>query len=278
LRWTTPQHHDSQGGDPERVRRYGTLHGAANLSDDVVAWPTPAAQDTRSGEAGTATLAANARPLNEVASHWPTPGATVVNDGETLESRSARRGRNLAKHVNGNGMGTPLTIAAIAFRSSPPAPPTAPPGPPSSPPGPTSPPLWPTAVQEDSQVTGWRPNKDASGQSLNATAQLWPTPHGGANTDHTGGRGGPGGELGMVAVHPEMIEGGRVRLGIGKNVPTGEKRRLNPRFVAWLMGLPPGWLDALSSCGRGEMASYRCRLRTLLRCLLGDSASTSAAD
>lgn len=35
-RWNTPQAHDQTGlGDPDRVRRYGTKHGAANLVDDA---------------------------------------------------------------------------------------------------------------------------------------------------------------------------------------------------------------------------------------------------
>ena len=41
----------------------------------------------------------------------PTPSAGVFNDGEGLESWEARRQRNLAKGYNGNGQGTPLTIA-----------------------------------------------------------------------------------------------------------------------------------------------------------------------
>lgn len=36
----------------------------------------------------------------------------MANDGEGLESWEARRRRNLEKHVNGNGMGTPLAVAA----------------------------------------------------------------------------------------------------------------------------------------------------------------------
>jgi hypothetical protein len=44
-RWTTPQAHDSIGGNPERVRRHGSKHGCANLADDVTKWPTPTAND-----------------------------------------------------------------------------------------------------------------------------------------------------------------------------------------------------------------------------------------
>lgn len=36
--WTTPQAHDSSGGNPDRVRRKGTEHGCANLADDVTKW------------------------------------------------------------------------------------------------------------------------------------------------------------------------------------------------------------------------------------------------
>jgi len=39
--WTTPQAHDAAGGNPERVGRFGTKHGGANLADDVTLWKTP---------------------------------------------------------------------------------------------------------------------------------------------------------------------------------------------------------------------------------------------
>jgi hypothetical protein len=39
--WTTPQAHDAAGGSPERVGRFGTKHGGANLADDVTLWKTP---------------------------------------------------------------------------------------------------------------------------------------------------------------------------------------------------------------------------------------------
>jgi hypothetical protein len=36
--WTTPQSHDAGAGKADRVRRFGTQHGGANLADDVTAW------------------------------------------------------------------------------------------------------------------------------------------------------------------------------------------------------------------------------------------------
>jgi hypothetical protein len=72
--------------------------------------PTPAARDWKSGESNL--IGTNSRPLNEVVVNLlPTPTASNPNDGESLESWEARRQRNLAKGINGNGQGTPLAIA-----------------------------------------------------------------------------------------------------------------------------------------------------------------------
>jgi len=69
--WPTPQAHDVAAGNPARVGRFGTKHGGRNLTDDVMAWPTPAGRDWKSGEASEATATKNARPLNEVAIRFP---------------------------------------------------------------------------------------------------------------------------------------------------------------------------------------------------------------
>jgi DNA (cytosine-5)-methyltransferase 1 len=49
--------------------------------------------------------------LTEAVRLLPTPAASNPNDGESLESWEARRQRNKAKGINGNGQGTPLAIA-----------------------------------------------------------------------------------------------------------------------------------------------------------------------
>lgn len=51
---------------------------------------------------------------SEVCELFPTPSAGVFNDGEDLQSWEERRQRNLAKGINGNGQGTPLSIAVQA--------------------------------------------------------------------------------------------------------------------------------------------------------------------
>ena len=47
--WPTPQAHDAQKGNADRVGRFGTKHGGRNLNDEVLMWPTPTARDHKSG-------------------------------------------------------------------------------------------------------------------------------------------------------------------------------------------------------------------------------------
>ena len=84
---------------------------------------------------------------------WPTASASIANDGETAESWKARQQRNIEKHYNGNGMGTPLTIAAST---------------------------WPTPNVPNGGRTTSTSNYDANGNKrqidLGATAKHWLTP------------------------------------------------------------------------------------------------------
>jgi DNA (cytosine-5)-methyltransferase 1 len=73
---------------------------------------------------------------------WPIPDASVANDGETLESWEARRERVKATGINGNGMGTPLAVAAR---------------------------LWPTATTGDANGSGSAGYSTESGRSEGTT-------------------------------------------------------------------------------------------------------------
>lgn len=56
----------------------------------------------------------------------------------------------------------------------------------------------------------------------------------------------------------------------------GSRRRLNPAFGCWLMGLPCWWTNpGITSSVRSEMVSYRCRLQSHLSCLLGEPGTSS---
>jgi hypothetical protein len=76
-------------------------------------WPTPTTRDWKDG-----TECPNV-PVNALLGRtawlagWPTPDASVAQDGETFETWEARRLATKARVKNGNGFGTPLTIAAL---------------------------------------------------------------------------------------------------------------------------------------------------------------------
>lgn len=46
------------------------------------------------------------------------------------------------------------------------------------------------------------------------------------------------------------------------------RRKLNPGFVCWLMGLPDGWLDEERTFSASEMESFLSRQRACLAFLL----------
>lgn len=111
-------------------------------------------------------------------SAWPTPDAAAFNSGESPESFELRRQKNIAKHLNGNGMGTPLAMKAAT---------------------------WPSPRSEDSESCGNHPNAT---DSLTGASRLWETPHG--NLSPTAGSGG--GEFAKQAnqrMAPQTPGGGR---------------------------------------------------------------------
>ncbi len=118
--WTTPQAHDASGGSPDRVGRFGTKHGGANLADDVTLWKTPDVPNggrTMSAEEVAANGATDKGKrqvgLENQTKVWPTPNA---RDGDKWNNREPGHHRQ----VNLSG--------AANFHSSRPAPETQPHG------------------------------------------------------------------------------------------------------------------------------------------------------
>jgi DNA (cytosine-5)-methyltransferase 1 len=158
-----------------------------------------------------------------VSSFWPTPSASVVNDGEPVEKWEARRASLEAKHSNGNGAGTPRTIAARN---------------------------WPTPTARDVKGSDL-PRRNGS-PSLPELVQNWPTPR--ASDTNGVGRHGTGGlDLRTVVGDwpPDGEDSGlsRLRRMISRHghMCSPECLRLNPQFVNWLQGFPPGWTDCEST-------------------------------
>ena len=83
-------------------------------------FPTPTQACGTGGQTSRSGTRKNEKLLNgTVQQLFPTPAAGNFNDGESLASQEARRRRNLDRGINGNGQGTPLTIAVQALFPTP---------------------------------------------------------------------------------------------------------------------------------------------------------------
>lgn len=112
----TPTRSDGAGGPHqariswENASKPSGEGGASRLRDVAQLLPTP--RSSQGGPATTEWQEANrkhGKRLEEVL--LPTPSAGIWNDGENLDSWEARRQKNLQKGINGNGQGTPLSVA-----------------------------------------------------------------------------------------------------------------------------------------------------------------------
>ena len=187
---------------------------------------------------------------------WPTPDAHLMNDGETPQSFEARRQRNLAKGVNGNGQGTPLGMAVQ---------------------------MWPTAAAQDSESTSGSDPQWGHGSTLTDASRSWATP---TSRDHKGAPEElirPDGKIRLDQLdrqaesHSHRVQS----IHDGRELsPTDRilRRRLNPVFVCWLMGWPTWWTNVgPTACAQSEMASYLSRLRWLCDACCDTSAIEAAA-
>jgi len=122
--------------------------------------------------------------------------------------------------------------------------------------------LWPTPRAQDSKhaaATEWELSTDHAGTKdslrVQVVKQAWPTPHGFSKDGRSNGP--SGNELGH-AVNAEMRKNlwptptahnakeTNAPSETDRNTPTLAAQAggsLNPDWVAWLMGWPPGWID-----------------------------------
>jgi hypothetical protein len=203
-----------------------------NLNVAADAWPTP-----RAGAHGTPGHDAKHPSVEEITKDWPTPAARDYKGANTPESQDRRNAES------SRGQQLPNFVAHEAERESPETdwsdfplfhqdPPTESSGEPSSPSGPNSP----------------LPSDESS------PPEQWKTPHG-----FQAGKGPDGNEFSKQVRKDAPI-------------PPGQAKRLNPLFVAWLMGWPPLWHVAQTRCGQRAMAWWAYRQRQHLWSLLVGSA------
>jgi len=129
--------------------------------------------------------------------------------------------------------------------------------------------LWPTPNTPDrgcetKESKAKRP--DTGGIDLQTTVTLWPTP---AGRDHKSGQASDetmeknSRPLNEVASRSSLPAPPTSTRGKGSSKAT---RRLNPRFVEWLMGWPLGWTDC--GCSETGLSRYKRRMRSCLFTLL----------
>ncbi|MEU6858850.1 hypothetical protein AB0B28_08255 [Glycomyces sp. NPDC046736] len=125
----TPRASENENRQTKRTpSQLAGTHGKNLAAEACALLPTPRASDgakggpNQRGSSGDLTLPSAAVRL------LPTPAASNPNDGEDLENWEARRQRNLAKGTNGNGQGTPLSIAVRKISTGAPTPPPSPDG------------------------------------------------------------------------------------------------------------------------------------------------------
>lgn len=150
--------------------------------------------------------------LGDAVKMWPTPSASVANDGEKPETWLASAEKLKEKHINGNGAGMPLTIAAQ---------------------------LWPTPTKSDG---GGGPGCSGreGGKNLRTAVQSFPTPR--AN-DWKGG---------LPANTKSKRAECDFYLPDKVNKLEGGSGQLNPAWVELLMGFPVGWTIIGDQDGKTE--------------------------
>jgi hypothetical protein len=187
-------------------------------------WPTISVNESKNS-VGKSQEHRNSIPLGTMAvmQSWPTPNAQVLQDGESPETWLKRKEAMKAKGYNGNGCGTPLTIAVQLHGQAPPAS--------SSSLGSRQGLSWATPQAHDAQgpktpeqIAVMRA-KGHGVKNLNEQA-CWGTP---TARDHKSGRGNEDRQYKELTPMVERAQAGK----------------LNQNWVCCLMGVPMGWVDPM---------------------------------
>ena len=262
--WTTPQAHDVSTGSPDRVHRHGTKHGCANLTDDVTLWMAPNCPN--GGRSVSAEVVASKGStedgkrqvgLESQTKHWPTPN--TPSGGPNTKSTATHTG------------GMDLDGSVL---------------------------MWGTPTSrdyKDGSSAGTAPTNGLLGRQV---IQNWPTPI--AEYDnrspeavkaaretvakrHAEGRYGKGCGVPSIAKDlqamamlnslsslpaPAIPDGPPSSPTSPGSLLPSQRKKLNPSFAEWLMGLPLGWTskDARIDSARLAMAFARYRRQLHLLC------------
>lgn len=246
--WVT----ERRGAWRQRVNAARLTSGSGSLS-----WPTASARDHKDcSDPATWKCKEKRNRYDQLgravfsdAANGPTPNAQVSQDGESPETWLKRKEAMKAKGYNGNGCGTPLTIAVQLHGQAAPA---------SSSLLGSRQGLWPTITAHTPDMESNGPNGH-QGTYLAGAVKQWATPRA-EDSESCGMRHGRGVADTLTAqtrtwATPKTPTGGpetakrKQELGRtasgGGDLASQANGKLNQAWVCCLMGVPMGWVDPL---------------------------------
>lgn len=241
----TPNALRGSGQDPEKRAAQGRT---VNLQDQTSTWGTPRATTNGGNGSEDRSDDGKARLEDQVQANqvdeWKTPCAAGAMCRETLRSPEA-----VAKHTESQGRKSPQNLEEqISLWSTP-----------------TSR-DWRDGVMETADV----PTAGLLGRQVCRT-EMWPTIRAHEVGEYQNQKDGTTRPTltGAVANFPSSLPAPVIEKRGDESLSTTPssplRRRLNPLFVCWLMGLPQGWLEfELTNSERLGMVSYLFALRRLL--------------
>jgi len=243
---------DNKSPDAHMAMKHRMKGGPRNtitsLQVMTKAWPTPTGTDCKaSGSAAYSTESGrhSGTTLTDATQRgkgWSTPRSSPNENRTTRHQPSVKEGKH----------GRNLAGDAMEFRHSPPDLQTPPLGDGCLSDGPNSLQQWQTP-QTDSFRSRGGDRKDEVGLDQQARAtNNWTTPGAGDVSSSTG-------------LRKSRLETGRKTDYLCRQAAAtepGSKKKLNPRFVEWLMGFPPGWTSFEHS--ETEWSRWSQRMRSVL--------------
>ena len=234
--WRTPDAHCGRGGSSkERMQMKLDKGMPISLNDQVahpdLMWPTPASRDWKGGSPGTIKEDKSGKPYREAKNSktkwgltldaavvyqqkkmFPTPAARDYKDtGENTDYEKLAKKSKLAGAVKSKMYPTPRSSIGMSMSMD-------------------------TVVKTmDSNDRGYKGNLE---ERVAIEQKMWPTPNASDNRDR--------GNMSDPAIQRRIAKGKQVGLTMAVKDKPG-KGTLNPEWVEWLMGYPPGWTDISDS-------------------------------
>jgi len=205
-----------------------------SLNDQVahpdLMWPTPQARDWKGGSPGTIKEDKNGKPYREAKSSntkwgltldaavkyqqkmFPTPAARDYKDtGENTDYEKLAKKSKLAGAVKSEMYPTPRSSIGMSMT------------------------MDSVVKAMDNNDRGYKGNLE---ERVAIEQKMWPTPNASDNRDR--------GNMSDPAIQRRLAKGKQVGLTMAVKDKPG-KGTLNPEWVEWLMGYPPGWTDITDS-------------------------------